>query len=337
MAAADQTTTPTVGFVIPTHGSPRLVLEAIASVKRQTHPVQEIVVAVDGKPDLTSSVLAREHPDVTVRPSVGQLNAAGTRNRAIRAATSDWLFFLDSDDLAHEERVAATLAFLSEHPHARAVRAPLWLFSERESGPEGAWGLQRDFVAPDLDACHAAARTHPARNDFSYLDILGRSHEMMLTRNLGAISSTAVERVMLIKAGLPREDLHCGDDWTMFVNVARQTEWYLMPSAVTFQRLHGAQHTRSGGAAIALGIIDARRKVWAEERTFALADYGVEHAYELRDLIRHQLRAHRLWTALRLLWAGWPLIPRWDDRMSVLMPPGLSPSRQSRPRHRVDD
>jgi hypothetical protein len=32
----------------------------------------------------------------------------------------------------------------------------------------------------------------------------------MLTRNLRAISSSAVERTLLLEAGLPPEDLRCG-------------------------------------------------------------------------------------------------------------------------------
>jgi glycosyltransferase involved in cell wall biosynthesis len=321
---------PSVGFVIPTHGSPHLVLEAIASVKRQTHPVQEIIVAVDGQPDLTTEVLQRTHPDVTVLASLGQIHTAATRNRAIRAARSDWLFFLDADDLAHEERVARTLAFIRDHPDARAVRAPFWLFSTTEDAPDTAWGMQRDFVAADLDACQVGAQAGPPRNDFGYLEILGRSHELMLTHNRGAISTTAIERRLLLECQLPREDLRCGEDWTLFVNVARRTEWFLMPDAVGFQRLHSSQHSRSSNLAFA--IIDARRKIWSEEQTYALADYGVEHAYELRGFVRGAVYGRKPLEVLRLLYVGWPLIPCWRDRLWMLLPAKLFRDRAPRPR-----
>jgi glycosyltransferase involved in cell wall biosynthesis len=323
-----------VSFVIPTHGSPGHVLEAIASVQQQTRPVDEIIVAVDGIEDLTSPVLRRRYPDVIVLPAVGHLGEAGNRNRAIRAVSGDWVFFMDADDLAHRERIAQTLAYVDEHPGCRAVRAPFWLFAEQADGPDSAWGMRRDFVASNVDECHALSEQFAPVNDFGYLDIEGRSHERMLEFNRGAMSTSAIERRLLLEAGLPPEDLRCGVDWTLFVNVARLAEWSLLPTPVGFQRLHAGQDTRSGGATLARGIIDAKRRVWSTERRYHLADYGVEYTLEVKGFVRAQLRTGNWREAWALLCDGLDLLPRWDDRLYLVVPRRLA-GADRRPRTKV--
>jgi len=317
-----------VSFVIPTHGPPRYVLEAIDSVRRQTRPVQQIVVAVDGVEDLTSAVVHERHPDVLVLSATGQLGEAGTRNRAIRAATGDWIFFLDADDLAHRERVATTLRYVDAHPGCRAARGPFWLFSENANGPDSAWGLHRDFVATDVDECHALCELNLPINDFGYLDIEGRSHELLLQFNRGSIPTSAVERQLLLAAGLPPDDLRCGVDWTLFVNVARLAEWCLISTPLAFVRLHAGQDTRTGGAALSAGIIDAKRRVWAAERSYRLADYGVEYSWEIKGFVIDQLRTGHWLQAWSLLRRSLPLLPRWSDRFYLVVPRRLAGSNR---------
>lgn len=327
---------PTVSFVIPTSGDPSYVLQALDSVIGQTHGADEILVAVDGPSDAASKAIRRAYPDVSVIPAPGRrTGAAATRNRAIRAATGDWIFFLDHDDLAPASRVEVSLAYLDRHPGCRAVRAPFWIFSETETGPDHAWGMQRDFVAPDLDACEAAvAGGRSPINDFSYLEISGRSRELLLINNRGAISTSAIYRETIMEAGLPPDDLWCADDWTLFVNVSAVTEWELIGVPLGFQRLHRHQHTRTPGLSLAHGIIDAKRKVWDGEESFRLADYGVEYRQEIHGWFVHALRTGQYAQAAAIIQDGASLLPRRLDRLMTLAPARLS-ARCSKPRKKV--
>lgn len=79
----------TVTAVIPTiPPRRRLLLRALASVKAQTRPADEVLVEVDGAGD----------------------GAAATRNRALEKVAGEWVAFLDDDDMWHPWHLEHLLA-----------------------------------------------------------------------------------------------------------------------------------------------------------------------------------------------------------------------------------
>jgi len=106
-----------VSVVIPFFNDGSVVEEALDSVRRQSRPVDQVVVVDDGSTDSSSlSVLARlEDAGVTVvrQPNEGPGSA---RNRGVAHAHGDALFFLDSDDTVAEGHVEFALRTLAEAP-----------------------------------------------------------------------------------------------------------------------------------------------------------------------------------------------------------------------------
>jgi len=94
------TTSPSVRFsaVIPTYNRATLVSRAISSALSQTYPPAEIIVVDDGSTDATKQVVCGIGGIVRY---VWQENGGGAtaRNRGAREATSEWVAFLDSDDI----------------------------------------------------------------------------------------------------------------------------------------------------------------------------------------------------------------------------------------------
>jgi glycosyltransferase involved in cell wall biosynthesis len=86
-----------VSLIIPTRDRRALLCRALASVRAQTVPPDEIIVVDDGSRDGTAEMLLRDFPEVTV---IRQDNAgvSAARNRGIERATGDWIALLDSDD-----------------------------------------------------------------------------------------------------------------------------------------------------------------------------------------------------------------------------------------------
>ncbi|MBW8311774.1 MAG: glycosyltransferase [Rhizobium sp.] len=106
-----------VSIVIPCYNAGDLLREAVDSALAQTHADTEVVVVDDGSTDpRTAEVLASlADPRVTV---IRQANAgpAAARNRAIAAATGEFILPLDADDRFDPTYAAKALAEMQRDP-----------------------------------------------------------------------------------------------------------------------------------------------------------------------------------------------------------------------------
>lgn len=103
----------TIGVAICTYNEDRLpmLLDAVASVRRQTLPPEQLVVVVDG-PERLATLVRRALPDVTIE-CLGRNRGVGVaRNTAVSLLSTDAVAFLDDDAVADPEwleRLAAVL------------------------------------------------------------------------------------------------------------------------------------------------------------------------------------------------------------------------------------
>ncbi len=107
--------TPRFSVVIPAHNASGTVGRAIASVCAQTSPAHEVIVVDDGSSDATADVARTFGGSVTV---IRQANSgvAAARNAGARAASGDWLAFLDADDWYAPDRLRLHAEWLAEDP-----------------------------------------------------------------------------------------------------------------------------------------------------------------------------------------------------------------------------
>ncbi len=105
--------------IIPTYNRAGLVHLAIDSVLAQTHPAAEIIVVNDGSRDETPAALAAYGDRIK---AIHQANAglSGARNTGIKAASSDWIAFLDDDDEYAPDRLAIAAESIRRFPAAEA-------------------------------------------------------------------------------------------------------------------------------------------------------------------------------------------------------------------------
>lgn len=89
--------TPTIAVIIPTFNRGELVTSAVESALNQRFSNYEIIVVDDGSTDNTRDVLSRFAGAIRY---IYQQNrgVSAARNIGIRAANSEWVAFLDSDD-----------------------------------------------------------------------------------------------------------------------------------------------------------------------------------------------------------------------------------------------
>ena len=84
-------------MIIPAHNAAATLTRAIDSVRAQSSPAHEIIVVDDGSGDDTALVAGRYGDAVKL---IRQVNSgvSAARNAGARAASGDWLAFLDADD-----------------------------------------------------------------------------------------------------------------------------------------------------------------------------------------------------------------------------------------------
>lgn len=107
--------TPRFSVVIPVFNGAQTVVRAIDSVLAQRYPAHEIIVVDDGCVDDTVKVLAQYEDRIQI---VSQANAgvSAARNAGAKAATGDWLAFLDADDWYFPDRLKLHAEWIATDP-----------------------------------------------------------------------------------------------------------------------------------------------------------------------------------------------------------------------------
>jgi glycosyltransferase involved in cell wall biosynthesis len=88
---------PTLALCIPAYKAEKFLPRLLESARKQAIPFDEIIVCVDCSPDRSAEV-ARSY-GATVIENERNLGCSASKNRAMEAATSDWIHFHDADDL----------------------------------------------------------------------------------------------------------------------------------------------------------------------------------------------------------------------------------------------
>ncbi len=182
---------PLVSVIVPAHNRPKLLAEALASVRRQTFADYEVIVVSNGESDATralSFACAARYGAVYEELAEGNVPAA--RNFAIERAKGEWIAFLDDDDiwLPHklERQLAAGLAAGADmvacdcicfFPDGREVRSGSrvrtgWSFTQAINHQR--WGAPPSAVIVRKAAVLAAGRFDPAQRYCEDIDLWRR-------------------------------------------------------------------------------------------------------------------------------------------------------------------
>ncbi|MHC5036512.1 MAG: glycosyltransferase family 2 protein [Planctomycetota bacterium] len=171
---------PIVSVIIPTYNRRDFVLEAIASVERQTFQDLEIVVVDDGSKDGTKEAVTRLSDSRIRFVEKAHSGIAATRNRGLQEARGEVFAFLDSDDQWVPEKLTKQLPLLRGdvgfgYARYRSVKGGETLRSKPIGGPSG-WIfldlLSRIFVQTSTAVVRreAAQAVGPFDESLSYAD-----------------------------------------------------------------------------------------------------------------------------------------------------------------------
>ena len=204
-----------VSVIVPCYNSARFIGEALESALGQSHVQTTAVVIDDGSTDETATIAASFGPRVTLlRQSNCGVSAA--RNRALEAADSEFVAFLDGDDRWHRDKLARQVAFWTANPDHGVVHTAI-----RHIDTNG-----RELRRP--------SRAPQAR---------GECLASLLALNTVTTSSVLVRREVLGELRFPT-DLQAAEDWDVWLRLARRTRFGCLDEPLTDYRIHDNQTIR---------------------------------------------------------------------------------------------
>ena len=111
---------PAISVVCPTYNSASFVIHTLESAVQQTRPPDEIIVSDDGSTDNSVHVIEEflsRYPQIghTVIRNMHR-GAGAARNAGIQRAASEWIAFLDSDDLWKPQKLEVVSQLIEQHP-----------------------------------------------------------------------------------------------------------------------------------------------------------------------------------------------------------------------------
>ena len=189
-----------ISAIIPVYNLYPFIGEAVASIKAQTRPVQEIIVIDDGSTDETQRLigdLARADPRLRILRSERR-GPSSARNLGLRAATGRIIAFLDGDDLWPRDKIEQQMKRLAapDRPHVvsgliqRFERLdPVSLAPADEQSP----GLPGANVGASLFRRQVFDRVGPFDESLTYSE----DHDLMLRIREAGLTLAIIRRATL--------------------------------------------------------------------------------------------------------------------------------------------
>ncbi len=206
-----------VSVIIPTYNRSEMLASSLDSVAAQTFEDYEIIVVDDGSEDDTRQKVAARHERIRYlwQPNQG---VAEARNHALREVHSEFVAFLDSDDLWVPTFLERTVGRLREHPDEALVFT--------------------DFVSTD-------PRGKPLRGHRK------RPHQGEVTAELFASTfihtSAVVARASIIRdAGGFDGRLTHNEDYDLWLRLSLRNRFGLIPEPLCRRRCHDNSLSHNG-------------------------------------------------------------------------------------------
>jgi glycosyltransferase involved in cell wall biosynthesis len=191
-----------VSVIIPTYNRADKIIEAIRSVKAQSYPAIQLIVADDGSNDDTAEII-KQFDDIEYyyQENKGQ---GAARNLGLKYVKGEYLASLDSDDIWHEDFLTDAVRALERYQADFVFLNWTEVFENKNqmSGWERSQIWKKYYKKTD--------------DDWSFLN--GKQVRQLFLKTCPAPSSALlIRRSSLI--GSWNEDMRIADDWCMILEM----------------------------------------------------------------------------------------------------------------------
>jgi glycosyltransferase involved in cell wall biosynthesis len=264
-----------VDVIIPALNAERWIYEAVKSTQEQTLAPARIIVVDDGSMDRTGeivqSIASRDDRVSYIR--IDQSGTSVARNTGILYSSSEFIAFLDADDIWLPRKLELQMEVFSKSKRSLGfVHSSYFLMNE-----EGRHIKKARVFSPKL------------RGDL-FLPIL---HGYPVS---GSASSVVARRESLDKAGYFDGRLSFAEDWDLWIRLARVDGVDFTPEPVVGIRAHRASKQRSADIHRKIVSFENRLLVYQKWERFVAQDFRLKDnlrrkagVLALRSLMRNPM------------------------------------------------
>ncbi len=231
---------PQVSVIIPTYNQAKFIGEAIDSVLNQTYQDFEIIVVDDGSTDRTKEVLDKYKDSIRY---IYQENRgpAAAKNKGILASQGKYIATLDSDDVWLPRKLEFQIDLLESNEQLDLVYADAYRINLKSQGLSKETYFQR------------------------YKPYSGRVLDKLLLDNFIPSLAVMMRRRCLDKVGLFDESLYTGEDWDLWLRIAKESNLDFINFPLGTRRIHKSNITRESEERMILNDIKILNKMMAGE------------------------------------------------------------------------
>ncbi|MDY7012475.1 MAG: glycosyltransferase [Cyanobacteriota bacterium] len=200
---------PLISVLIPVYNGEKTIRETIQSILDQTFQDFEIIAIDDGSTDSTVEIINQFQDDRIKVFSFANSGPNASRNRSLDRATGEYVSFIDADDLWTPNKLESQLKALQDFP--KAAVAYSWTDHIDRNG---------QFLYPGPHYSFTG-------------DVFAK---LLLADFINSGSNPLIRKSAFVKAGRFDEPLEGGQDWDMWLRLAKHYPFAVVPAVQVFHR-----------------------------------------------------------------------------------------------------
>jgi len=279
-----------VSVLMAAYNSANFIGEAIESILKQSYSSFELVIVNDGSTDHTDNIIQRYLHDKRIRyyKNNSNMGLVYTRNKLLGLASAEYIAIMDSDDIAHHDRLLKQYNYLLKNPSVGLVGSWVQPIDQKGQLTGMPWC---SYDSPDRVSCS------------------------LLFQNFFANSSVLMRKAFIPKGGY-REGYPPAEDYDLWSRMLTKTQGYNLPEVLVYYRIHNENTSIVNGD---LTRFNARRVIENQ-----LAELGISpsqssidlhmviSSFEPNEIKENRLSDIKLW--LEHLYQTNKLVAKYDDR-----------------------
>ncbi|MGR8931563.1 MAG: glycosyltransferase family 2 protein [Gammaproteobacteria bacterium] len=218
-----------ISAIIPAYNSASFITDAIASIRAQTAPVDEIIIIDDGSTDNTEQIVANLTNSIVYYKQTNQ-GPSAARNKGIEIAKGDWIAFLDADDQWTIEKIRRQQQILATYPSLHLIA-----------------GDMAEIAVDDTILVDSVLAKHHLLDSFNALGgkPIPNALSRLIEKNFIPTGTVLAKRSTLLEAGLFNTEIRFGEDLELWAKIAAKYPIACLPEVLMLRRQHGNNATQA--------------------------------------------------------------------------------------------